>query len=150
MNDPTAVPDSPQSAELSRLEGKVYLEVTYPVTLDVATGEAIVTLPDQTRVCVTVLTTTGDLIAAMISAAEQAREDALAGRSIPLVGRDSFRAEEVVTIVYTAAGAATAPLLHDHPGYVFPSERVTEHVNAVLAERGIVPRGDGTVDLVVP
>lgn len=153
MNDSqTPVPDSevPASAQLTRVEGNVHLEISYPVTLDVATGNAIVTLPDQTRVQVTVITTHGDLIAAMIGAAEQARDDAEAGRSIPLVGKESFRAEEVVEIAFVAAGAATAPLMADHPHYVFPDVRVKEGVNLVLAERGIRAYGDGTVDLIVP
>lgn len=153
MSDSTTpVPDSeaPRSAQLTRIEGVVHLEISYPVALDVASGSAIVTLPDQTRTEVVVITTHGDLIAAMIQAAEQARDDAAAGRTVPLVGKDSFRAEEVAEIAYVAAGAATAPLMHDHPDYVFPSERVAEGVNIVLAERGIRAHGDGTVDLIVP
>lgn len=148
----TPVPDSeqPRSAQLTRIEGLVHLEISYPVALDVATGNAIVTLPDQTRTEVTVITTHGDLVAAMISAAEQARDDAEAGRTVPLVGKESFRAEEVAEIAFVAAGAATAPLMADHPDYVFPSERCTAGVNLVLAERGIRAHGDGTVDLIVP
>jgi len=147
MSDQT---DQPRSANLTRIEGLVHLELTYPVALDVATGVAVVTLPDMTRTEVTVITTHGDLIAAMISAAEQAHEDAEAGRTIPMVGKESFRAEEVVEIAMVSAGAATAPLMADHPGYVFPAERVIEGVNRVLAERGLHARGDGTVDRVVP
>lgn len=137
-------------ANITRIEGVAHLELSYPVALDVATGNAIVTLPDETRVQVTVITTHGDLIRAMIGAAEQARDDAEAGRSIPLVGKESFRAEEVAEIAFVAAGAATAPLMADHGDYEFPSERVVAGVRAVLAERGIRAHGDGTVDLIVP
>lgn len=40
-------------------------------------------------------------------------------------------------IVYQAAGAATAPLLEDHPDYVFPSERVADNVERVCVAFGI-------------
>lgn len=148
----TPVPDSeaPRSSQLTRLDGVVQLDDSYPVTLDVATGDAIVTLPDKTRVQVTVITTHGDLIAAMIGAAEQAREDALAGRTIPLVGKSEFPAEEVAEIAMTAAGAASTPFMRDHPDYVMPDVEIVTLVNAVLAEHGIRSHGDGTVDLIVP
>lgn len=149
--DETPVPDlAHRTAQVTRIEAQVDLEITYPVALDVATGNAIVTLPDKTRTQVTVITTHGDLIEAMIRAAEQARDDAEAGRTIPLVGKESFRAEEVAEIAFVAAGAATAPLMADHGDYVFPAERVVAGVRAVLAEHGIRSHGDGTVDLVVP
>lgn len=148
----TPVPDQdpPRSAQLTRLEGLVHLEESYTVSLDVATGNAIVTLADGTRVQVTVITTTGDLILAMIQAAEQARDDALAGRTIPLVGKSEFPAEEVAEIAHVAAGAASTPFMRDHPTYVMPSEEIVELVGAVLAERGIRSHGNGTVDLIVP
>lgn len=142
--------DEPRSAQVTRIEGLVHLELSYPVALDVATGVATVTLPDQTRAQATVITTHGDLIAAMIGAVEQVRDDAEAGRTVPLVGKESFRAEEVAKIAHVAAGAATAPLMRDHPDYVFPSQDVAAGVAAVLAEFGIRAHGDGTVDLIVP
>ena len=45
--------------------------------------------------------------------------------------------EKVREIVYQAAGAATRPLLEDHPDYVFPSERVAEAVGYVCEQFGI-------------
>ena len=42
-------------------------------------------------------------------------------------------------LVFQAAGAATQPLLEDHPDYVFPSERVAENVAHVLEEAGFGP-----------
>lgn len=45
--------------------------------------------------------------------------------------------EELCGLVFEAAGAATGPLLEDHPDYVFPSERVSERVALVLLEHGI-------------
>ena len=64
-----------------------------------------------------------------------------------MAGYDHGRAEEqkrdigekVREIVYQAAGAATRPLLEDHPDYVFPSERVSEAVGYVCSEFGIPP-----------
>lgn len=52
--------------------------------------------------------------------------------------------EKLREIVYQAAGAATRPLLEDHPTYVFPSERVAEAVGFVCEEFGIpsYPRRD--------
>jgi hypothetical protein len=44
--------------------------------------------------------------------------------------------EPVWGLVFECAGAATAPLLQDHPDYVFPSERVEESVSHALAEHG--------------
>ena len=44
--------------------------------------------------------------------------------------------EKVREIVYQAAGAATRPLLEDHPNYVFPSERVSEAVGYVCRSSG--------------
>jgi hypothetical protein len=40
-------------------------------------------------------------------------------------------------IIFQAAGAATRPLLEDHPNYVFPSERVVEAIDYVCADFGI-------------
>lgn len=37
-------------------------------------------------------------------------------------------------LVFQAAGAATRPLMQDHPTYVFPSERVKEAVEDVLRD----------------
>lgn len=45
--------------------------------------------------------------------------------------------KQVAQIAFEAAGAATAPLLQDHPHYVFPSERVSAGVDRVLLEHGI-------------
>lgn len=125
-------------------------QITLPVSVDVPSGTAVVTLLDGTRVEQTVITTHGDLVAAAIGAAVEAGEDAKAGRSIPLVGKESFTPKEVVEIAFQAAGAATGPLLVDHPGYVFPSERVQEAVDRLLADFGLRAHGDGTVDRIVP
>ncbi len=43
-------------------------------------------------------------------------------------------------VIFQAAGAATRPLLEDHPHYVFPSERVLEAVEEVCADFGIPPK----------
>lgn len=51
-------------------------------------------------------------------------------------GRDDAWVSEVA---YQAAGAATRPLLEDHPDYVFPAERVRDAVAALLAEFDIPP-----------
>jgi hypothetical protein len=52
----------------------------------------------------------------------------------------SFRDDAWVTeVAYQAAGAATRPLLEDHPDYVFPAERVQDAV-AYLLETFGVPR----------
>lgn len=59
----------------------------------------------------------------------------------------TFTKEEMVKLAFTAGGAATAPLMHDHPDYVFPSERVMESVMAVLREEfDIIAHGDGTAE----
>lgn len=50
-----------------------------------------------------------------------------------------FTAKEVVEIAFQAAGAGTAPLMMDHPDYVFPSERVSAGVRNVLEDFGITP-----------
>lgn len=47
--------------------------------------------------------------------------------------------EKLREIIYQAAGAATRPLLEDHPDYVFPSDRVAEAVGYVCSEFGIPP-----------
>lgn len=49
-------------------------------------------------------------------------------------GRDDAWVAEVAM---QCAGAATRPLLEDHPDYVFPAERVRDAVNALLEEFGI-------------
>lgn len=48
-------------------------------------------------------------------------------------------------LVFECAGAATAPLLQDHPDYVFPSERVAAAVRACMADNGFThpPQGYG-------
>jgi hypothetical protein len=58
-------------------------------------------------------------------------------------GRDFV--EKLREVIYQAAGAATGPLLEDHPDYVFPSERVLVEVGRVCREFGIPtddPRDD--------
>lgn len=49
--------------------------------------------------------------------------------------------EKLREIIFQAAGAATAPLLEDHPSYVFPTERVTEGIERVCSEFGL-PKKD--------
>lgn len=49
-------------------------------------------------------------------------------------GRDDAWVSEVA---YQAAGAATRPLMEDHPDYVFPSERVRDAVAELLKDFGI-------------
>jgi hypothetical protein len=49
--------------------------------------------------------------------------------------------EKLREIIFQAAGAATAPLLEDHPTYVFPTERVTEAIERVCSDFGI-PKKD--------
>lgn len=48
--------------------------------------------------------------------------------------------EKLHEVIWQAAGAATRPLLEDHPDYVFPSERVAEAVEHVCKSFGIPPR----------
>lgn len=43
--------------------------------------------------------------------------------------------KQLCGIVYECAGAATGPLMRDHPDYVFPSERVAEAVGDTLLDR---------------
>lgn len=56
-------------------------------------------------------------------------------------GRRSEQQRNIVDklrqIVFEAAGAATRPLLEDHPNYTFPSERVRDAVEHILDEFGI-------------
>jgi hypothetical protein len=40
-------------------------------------------------------------------------------------------------IIYQAAGAATQPLMQDHPHYVFPAERVHDAIEEVCIQFGI-------------
>lgn len=42
--------------------------------------------------------------------------------------------EQLRELVFQAAGAATAPLMADHPDYEFPSQRVEDAVNSVLKQ----------------
>lgn len=58
-----------------------------------------------------------------------------------------FSPERVVEIAFQCAGAATRPLLEDHPSYVFPSERVAAAVTYCLADFGIVAHADGSAEL---
>ena len=51
--------------------------------------------------------------------------------------------EKLWSLVFTAAGAATQPLLEDNPKYVFPSERVAENVALTLTEHGYGPAPHG-------
>lgn len=43
--------------------------------------------------------------------------------------------EELLGLVYEAAGAATGPLMRDHPDYTFPSEEVATAVTRVIEEK---------------
>lgn len=45
--------------------------------------------------------------------------------------------EKLREIIFQASGAATRPLLEDHPDYVFPSERVSEAVEYVCDQFGL-------------
>lgn len=45
--------------------------------------------------------------------------------------------EKLREIIFQAAGAATRPLLEDHPEYIFPSERVNEAIEQVCSDFGI-------------
>lgn len=45
--------------------------------------------------------------------------------------------EKLREIIFQAAGAATRPLLEDHPTYIFPSERVSEAVEHICESFGI-------------
>lgn len=48
--------------------------------------------------------------------------------------------EQLMELVFEAAGAATGPLMQDHPDYEFPSERVSLAVAEVIREKtGIEP-----------
>lgn len=40
--------------------------------------------------------------------------------------------EELRELVFTVGGAATRPLLEDHPSYAFPSERVNASIEGLL------------------
>jgi hypothetical protein len=43
--------------------------------------------------------------------------------------------QELLGLVFEAAGAATGPLMRDHPDYVFPSEEVAGAVARVIEEK---------------
>lgn len=45
--------------------------------------------------------------------------------------------EKLREIIFQAAGAATQPLLEDHPDYIFPSDRVAAAVEEVCESFGI-------------
>lgn len=49
---------------------------------------------------------------------------------------------DLCELVFTAAGAATGPLMRDNPEYVFPSERVAEAVTLVIEEHTPVKVAD--------
>jgi len=51
--------------------------------------------------------------------------------------------EKLREMMFQAAGAATVPLLQDHPNYVFPSERVSEAVERVCESFGIPKETNG-------
>ena len=48
--------------------------------------------------------------------------------------------EKFHEIIYQCAGAATRPLLEDHPNYIFPSERVSAAIDECAATFGIPAR----------
>lgn len=62
--------------------------------------------------------------------------------------------EQISQLAYTAGGAATAPLMQDHPDYVFPDQRVAAGVEAVIADLkpGLqsVPREEGDTTVLGP
>lgn len=60
----------------------------------------------------------------------------------PATGDVVMKLADLRELVFVAAGAATAPLLQDHPTYEFPSERVSEGVEHVLDEWGLVSERD--------
>lgn len=66
---------------------------------------------------------------------ERAEMRRLAGE-LPRVDFDLVR-----TLAYQAGGAATGPLLQDHPDYVFPSESVAARVEELLTDYGFGKRG---------
>ena len=45
--------------------------------------------------------------------------------------------EKIREMVFQAGGAATRPVMEDHPHYIFPAERVAEAVEEVCARFGI-------------
>lgn len=51
--------------------------------------------------------------------------------------RESWTVERLSELAFQAGGAATAPLLEDHPDYIFPSERCKVAVENVLREFGV-------------
>jgi hypothetical protein len=55
-------------------------------------------------------------------------------------------------LVHEAAGAATAPLMRDHPHYVFPDQEVSEAVRNVLRDHGFdePPQGYANGKVSVP
>lgn len=42
--------------------------------------------------------------------------------------------QQINELAFQSGGAATGPLLQDHPDYVFPSDRASEAVSAVIAD----------------
>jgi hypothetical protein len=53
-------------------------------------------------------------------------------------------------LVYECAGAATRPMLEDHPHYVFPAERVADAVREVMVSKGFTPPVGYQGDMPVP
>jgi hypothetical protein len=56
---------------------------------------------------------------------------------------------ELMSLVWTCAGAATAPLLQENPDYVFPSEKVNAAVTSLWMEHGL-PHPDQIVGTLGP
>lgn len=54
-----------------------------------------------------------------------------------LVNHVVLTKEKLHELVFQVGGAATRPLLEDHPNYVFPAERVKEAIEQVCSEFGI-------------
>lgn len=59
---------------------------------------------------------------------EQSNKSALASESYYML-----RGDRLAELMYLAAGAATRPLLEDHPDYTFPSERVAQAVEELIS-----------------
>lgn len=59
--------------------------------------------------------------------------------------------DELWRLVFECAGAATRPLLEDHPDYVFPAERVADAVREVMEREGFqAPLGYRRDDALAP
>ena len=73
-----------------------------------------------------------DVLIGWFANAMQAKESSILG-----LGTHKLTTEDLHTLVFEAAGAATAPCLSGAPGLVMPTEEVVEGVNAVLASKGL-------------